>query len=200
MTATRTVLVVDDDRELRRGLSAVLSRKGYRTLEADDGWEARQLIDTHGPDLVILDMMMPRWGGLAVLEHFQGAAKAPRFIMMTANEGPRHREYAEKLGVVAYLPKPFSVERLLESVDRAVPPAAGPEPTQTPAAPPVATRSMRCRCPGCGSRITAPVQLLGQSRTCPGCRSTFVVKPVAGDDEGSMLVCDGGPLAGASLN
>ncbi len=198
MTATRTVLVVDDDRELRRGLSALLSRKGYRMLEADDGWEARQLIDTHSPDLVILDMMMPRWGGLAVLEHFHGAAGAPRFIMMTANEGPRHREYAEKLGVVAYLPKPFSVERLLESVDKAVPPTTAEAPTNASRA--VTSRSMRCRCPGCGSRISAPVQLLGQTRTCPGCRAAFVVKPLAGDDEGTVLVSDGGPVANVSPN
>jgi DNA-binding response OmpR family regulator len=63
-------------------------------------------------------MMMPRMGGYPVLEHFKGKTDAPPIIMITANEGSRHKAYAEYLGVVDYIRKPFAMERLLESVER----------------------------------------------------------------------------------
>ena len=61
-------------------------------------------------------MMMPRMGGYPVLEHFRGKTDAPPIIMITANEGSRHKAYAEYLGVVDYIRKPFAMERLLEAV------------------------------------------------------------------------------------
>jgi len=93
MTTARTILVVDDDAMLRAGLQTMLQQHGYQTLEAEDGLEARELIDGRRPDLVILDMMMPRWGGFAVLEHFQSKTGAPPFIMITAHEGQKHQAY-----------------------------------------------------------------------------------------------------------
>jgi DNA-binding response OmpR family regulator len=121
MTATnepRTILVVDDDRELNDGLRAVLERQGYRVLQASNGIQARDVVTRHRPDLVILDMMMPRMGGFPVLEHYRGRADAPPIIMITANEGSRHKAYAEFLGVVEYIRKPFAMEQLLESVEK----------------------------------------------------------------------------------
>jgi DNA-binding response OmpR family regulator len=53
-----------------------------------------------------------------VLEHFKGKAEAPPIIMITANEGSRHKAYAEYLGVVDYIRKPFAMERLLETVHK----------------------------------------------------------------------------------
>jgi DNA-binding response OmpR family regulator len=67
---------------------------------------------------MILDMMMPRMGGYPVLEHFRGKADAPPIIMITANEGSRHKAYAEYLGVIDYIRKPFAMERLLEAIDK----------------------------------------------------------------------------------
>jgi DNA-binding response OmpR family regulator len=63
-------------------------------------------------------MMMPRMGGYPVLEHFRDKSDAPPIIMITANEGSRHKAYAEYLGVVDYIRKPFAMERLLEAVQR----------------------------------------------------------------------------------
>ena len=63
-------------------------------------------------------MMMPRMGGYPVLEHFKGKTDAPPIIMITANEGSRHKAYAEYLGVVDYIRKPFAMERLLEAVQQ----------------------------------------------------------------------------------
>jgi DNA-binding response OmpR family regulator len=76
------------------------------------------MVYQHQPDLLILDMMMPRMGGYPVLEHFKGKADAPPIIMITANEGSRHKAYAEYLGVIDYIRKPFAMERLLDAVQK----------------------------------------------------------------------------------
>src|SRR3954452_7547351 len=122
MPESKTILVVDDDQELSDGLRAVLERQGYRVMQARDGQQGKNLVYQHRPDLVILDMMMPRMGGYPVLEHFKGKTDAPPIIMITANEGSRHKAYAEYLGVIDYIRKPFAMERLLEAVDRGLNP------------------------------------------------------------------------------
>src|SRR3954469_24046138 len=116
MAETKTILVVDDDHELSDGLRAVLENQGFRVIQARDGQQGKQMVYQHHPDLVILDMMMPRMGGYPVLEHFRDKRDAPPIIMITANEGSRHKAYAELLGVVDYIRKPFAMERLLEAV------------------------------------------------------------------------------------
>ena len=118
MAANKTILVVDDDQELSDGLRVVLEKQGFRVIQARDGQQGKQAVYNHRPDLVILDMMMPRMGGYPVLEHFRGKADAPPIIMITANEGSRHKAYAEFLGVVDYIRKPFAMERLLEAVEK----------------------------------------------------------------------------------
>ncbi len=115
-----TILIVDDDRELVEGLRAVLERQGFKVMQAHDGHQGKSAIYNQTPDLVILDMMMPRMGGYPVLEHFKGKTDAPPIIMVTANEGSRHKAYAEYLGVIDYLRKPFAMERLLEAVNKAL--------------------------------------------------------------------------------
>jgi DNA-binding response OmpR family regulator len=130
MADTKTILIVEDDLELSDGLRVVLERHGYHVIQARDGQQGKQQIYQQRPDLVILDMMMPRMGGYPVLEHFRDKADAPPIIMMTANEGSRHKAYAEWLGVVDYLRKPFAMERMLEAVQR------GLQPKETPPAPP----------------------------------------------------------------
>ncbi len=118
MAEQKLILIVDDDVELSDGLKVVLERQGYRVIQARDGQTGKQLVYQHKPDLVILDMMMPRMGGYPVLEHFKGKTDAPPIIMITANEGSRHKAYAEYLGVIDYIRKPFAMERLLEAVER----------------------------------------------------------------------------------
>jgi len=118
MPEPKTILVVDDDVELSDGLRMVLERQGYRVIQARDGQQGQKQVYQQRPDLVILDMMMPRMGGYPVLEHFRNKPDAPPIIMITANEGSRHKAYAEYLGVVDYIRKPFAMERLLEAVER----------------------------------------------------------------------------------
>ena len=120
MPDQKTILIVDDDIELSDGLRVVLERQGHRVIQARDGQQGKQQVYNQRPDLVILDMMMPRMGGYPVLEHFKGKADAPPIIMITANEGSRHKAYAEYLGVIDYIRKPFAMERLLEAVEKGI--------------------------------------------------------------------------------
>lgn len=120
MSQPKTILLVDDDRELIDGLKALLEKQGFHVIQANNGHQARDVIYAQKPDLVILDMMMPRMGGYPVLEHFKGKPEAPPIIMITANEGSRHKAYAEYLGVIDYIRKPFAMDRLLEAVEKAL--------------------------------------------------------------------------------
>src|SRR5262245_37560995 len=126
----KTILIVDDEDELSDGLRTVLEKQGHRVVQARDGQQGKQAIYNHRPDLVILDMMMPRMGGYPVLEHFRGKTDAPPIIMITANEGSRHKAYAEYLGVVDYIRKPFAMERLLEAVQRGLSGGAAEAPAE----------------------------------------------------------------------
>ena len=117
--ATQCILVVDDDIEIGQSVRYALESKGYRVVNATDGNEGLTLAETEDPDLIILDMMMPKRSGFLVLEKLRRSRPVPtRIIMITANEGNRHKEYAEMLGVDDYIRKPFQMNRLLESVER----------------------------------------------------------------------------------
>ena len=122
MAEQKLILIVDDDRELVDAVRTMLERQGYKVIQAHDGHQGKQAIYNQRPDLVILDMMMPRMGGYPVLEHFKDKGDAPPIIMVTANEGSRHKVYAEYLGVVDYLRKPFAMERLLDTVNKTLAP------------------------------------------------------------------------------
>ena len=113
------VLLVDDDAEIVESMRTVLESKGYEILVARDGNQGLLMAERENPDLVVLDMMMPKRSGFLVLERLRRSRPVPmRVIMITANEGSRHRAYAEMLGVDDYIRKPFAMDRLLDSVQR----------------------------------------------------------------------------------
>ncbi len=115
----KRVLLVDDDVEIVESMKTVLESKGYEILVARDGNQGLVLAEQENPDLVVLDMMMPKRSGFLVLERLRRSRPVPlRVIMITANEGSRHKAYAEMLGVDDYIRKPFAMDRLLESVQR----------------------------------------------------------------------------------
>lgn len=120
MAAGQTILLIEDDREISSTIQGVLEAAGYRVMAAPNGVEGQKLAESRQPDLVITDMMMPRMGGFPVLEFLKGLESPPRVIMITANEGGRHKAYAEMLGVDDYIRKPFAMDVLLESVRRAL--------------------------------------------------------------------------------
>ncbi len=119
----KTILLVDDDQEILHAMRAVMENKGYRVLTAVDGNAGLAVAEREQPDLVVVDMMMPKKSGFLVLEKLKANKKRamPRVIMITANEGGRHRAYAEMLGVDDYIRKPFAMDRLLESVRKFCP-------------------------------------------------------------------------------
>lgn len=118
MPAGRTILLIEDDREIASTLLKVLEGAGYSVQWGQNGLEGRRLAESISPDLVITDMMMPKMGGFPVLEFLKGMPRPPKVIMITANEGGRHKAYAEMLGVDDYLRKPFAMEDLLEAVEK----------------------------------------------------------------------------------
>ena len=118
-TARKRVLLVDDDREIVESMKIALESNGYDVVVARDGNPGLAMAEREDPDLVILDMMMPKRSGFLVLEKLRRTRPVPvRVIMITANEGSRHKAYAEMLGVDDYIRKPFAMDRLLDSVER----------------------------------------------------------------------------------
>jgi DNA-binding response OmpR family regulator len=115
----KRILLVDDDAEIIEVMRYALEGKGYQVLIARDGNQGLAVVERDDPDLVILDMMMPKRSGFLVLEKLRRTRPVPvRVIMVTANEGSRHKAYAESLGVDDYLRKPFAMDKLLEAVER----------------------------------------------------------------------------------
>ncbi len=131
MAATgKRILLIEDDREISTTIQSVLDAAGYTVLAAPNGVEGQKLVTSEEPQLVITDMMMPRMGGFPVLEFLSTLENPPRVIMITANEGARHKAYAEtatpgKVAVDEYLRKPFPMDVLIESVERLIGPPDG---------------------------------------------------------------------------
>ena len=117
--AGKKILVVDDDREILAAIDIALRDRGAEILTASDGNTAVKLAEEEEPDLVVLDMMLPKRSGFLVMEKIKrGKEKEdlPHVIMITGNMGTRHKLYAESLGVDAYMNKPFRIEKLTKTV------------------------------------------------------------------------------------
>ncbi|MCC7086783.1 MAG: response regulator transcription factor [Pirellulales bacterium] len=115
----RRILLVDDDYEIVESMRLALGAKGYDVVVARDGNQGLALCERDDPDLVILDMMMPKRSGFLVLEKLRRTRPIPvKVIMVTAHEGSRHKAYAEMLGVDDYIRKPFAMDKLIDAVER----------------------------------------------------------------------------------
>lgn len=106
-------LIVDDDPDVLAILRQALQAEGALTQCVSDGNTAVHVADNDPPDLMVLDMMLPKRSGFLVLERVKTLDPPPVVIMVTANEGKRHQAYAETLGVDAYMHKPLRLEKLI---------------------------------------------------------------------------------------
>jgi DNA-binding response OmpR family regulator len=116
MPAKNTTLVVaDDDPQLLRLMARNLQLEGFDVLAASDGQQALELIENHAPDLVLLDVMMPKMDGFTVCSRVREFSAVP-IIIVTARGQDQDKVRGLDLGADDYLTKPFSVEELLARV------------------------------------------------------------------------------------
>jgi len=115
-------MVVDDSITVRRVTQRLLERNGMRVLTANDGLEALSLLQEHVPDVILLDIEMPRMDGYEVAAHVRSdprLADVP-IIMITSRVGEKHRARAIELGVDDYLGKPYQESELLDAIEALV--------------------------------------------------------------------------------
>ena len=116
-----TILVVDDDPDIRLLLRLELSNEGHQIVEAANGQEALDAIAADPPDLVVLDMMMPVLDGWAVLDALDPAASPPVVVITAlASDGDRHVADALERGALDVIAKPFDPGWLVRLVNAVV--------------------------------------------------------------------------------
>ena len=121
MTASapaKTVLIVDDELEIMHAVQAILEDEGFNVLTAADGLEALALLDQQRPDVILMDVMMPRLSGYEVLrlirEQKAAAASAPVILMSCVNPHVKQSDF----GWQYFLKKPFAIEDLVAAIRR----------------------------------------------------------------------------------
>lgn len=120
MTAARRILVVEDDDTLRETLAEVVADEGYEVRTASDGQAALRALESWTPDLILLDVMMPRMDGFAFRErqrHLPRAAEIKVFVLSAARDV---EEAARRLTADAWLAKPFALADVLGTIRRLV--------------------------------------------------------------------------------
>ena len=117
--ANEKILVVDDDTNICELLRLYLTKEGYQVTVANDGEEGLEKFNQVKPDMVLLDVMMPRMDGLEVcrrIRSLQGGAAQVPVLMLTAKGDPMDRIIGLELGADDYLPKPFEPRELLARI------------------------------------------------------------------------------------
>lgn len=115
-TPKTKILIVDDEMRMRRVITDYLRIKGYETAEAGDGMEALEKFEVFAPDLILLDVMMPRMDGFDVCRHIRSKSAVP-IIMLTAKAEEEDELQGFGLGVDEYISKPFSLKILIARIE-----------------------------------------------------------------------------------
>ena len=116
----RLIMIVDDSVTVRKVTSRLLERQGYDIVTAKDGVDAMEQLENVKPDLMLLDIEMPRMDGFEVtnlVRHHDMHSNLP-IIMITSRTGEKHRERAFSLGVTHYMGKPFQEAELLANIEQ----------------------------------------------------------------------------------
>ncbi len=111
----KTVLIVDDEQKIVDLLVHNLGREGYRTIEANDGVTAVEIAREQRPDLILLDLMLPRLDGLSVCKKIKNIYNVP-ILMVTAKDNELDKIVGLELGADDYITKPFSVREVVARV------------------------------------------------------------------------------------
>ena len=111
----KTILIVDDEQPIRDILVYNLKKEGYNTIEASDGVTAVDVALEKKPDLILLDIMLPKMDGLSVCKRVKNSLNVP-IIMLTAKDGEIDKILGLELGADDYITKPFSVRELVARV------------------------------------------------------------------------------------
>ncbi|MDG1241146.1 MAG: sigma-54 dependent transcriptional regulator [Opitutae bacterium] len=117
---TPTILVIDDDDDLRYSLKRVLSTRTCNFIEADSGEAGLQMAEQHGPDVILLDNRMGGMSGIEALQHLRGANPNAMIILMTAYGTTQTTIEAMKFGAFDYIMKPFDPKKILSLIDSAL--------------------------------------------------------------------------------
>ncbi len=115
MATSRTVLVIEDEPALSDAIKYSLERDGYDVYVADDGIAGLELLRTHNPDVVLLDLMLPSLSGLDVLRTLRTRSSVP-VIIVTAKDSEGDKVAGLELGADDYVTKPFSMRELVARV------------------------------------------------------------------------------------
>src|SRR5215831_2486162 len=118
--SAQTILVVDDEDEIRQSLRGVLTDEGFGVIEAGDGRRALELVRKARPALVILDVWLPEIDGIALLEKIKDDQPALPVIIICGHANIEAAVRATRLGAADFIEKPFSLEALLASIGRAL--------------------------------------------------------------------------------
>ena len=112
------VMVIDDSQTIRRTAETLLAREGYAVITASDGYEALGKIVDHSPDLIFIDIMMPRLDGYQVCALIKGNPKfsATPVVMLSSKDGVFDRARGRIVGSDQYLTKPFTKDEILKAV------------------------------------------------------------------------------------
>lgn len=115
MDYKKTILIVDDEKMILNLLSRNLTKEGYNVLEAQDGLEAVEIAQEKRPDLILLDVMLPKIDGLTVCKRIKNMMNVP-ILMVTAKDEELDKIVGLELGADDYITKPFSIRELLARV------------------------------------------------------------------------------------
>ncbi len=115
MEDKKTILIVDDEKPIVDILVYNLEKEGYNTLEANDGLAAVEIATTKKPDLILLDIMLPKMDGLTVCKKIRSSLNVP-ILMLTAKDEEIDKILGLELGADDYITKPFSVRELMARI------------------------------------------------------------------------------------
>lgn len=111
----KTILVADDEKMIRNLLNINLTKEGYNVIEAEDGVMAVEMALEHKPDLILLDVMLPKIDGLSVCKKIKNSMNVP-ILMVTAKDSELDKILGLELGADDYVTKPFSVRELIARI------------------------------------------------------------------------------------